>query len=179
MEVKSVSVLHKEPFLYLNNSSYVNNAGKLKSWTWAERPNNTHAVFIAALHRDKLVLINEFRVPVNGYVWSLPAGLIELNQTPLDTAVRELMEETGLSVKKLIRDNPVLTLTSPGMSNEGCYFVFVEAEGTPHTNLCEESEDIQVILATREQVAKILDMGENIDSKAYLIMMRFAEDGKI
>lgn len=179
MEVKSVSVLHKEPFLYLNNSSYVNNAGKLKSWTWAERPHNTHAVFIAALHGDKLVLIREFRVPVNGYVWSLPAGLIEDNQTPLETALRELTEETGLSLKKFIRDRSRITRTSPGMTNEGCFFVFIEAEGTPNTNLCEESEDIQVILATREQVAKILDMGENIDSKAYLIMMRFAEDGKI
>jgi ADP-ribose pyrophosphatase len=134
---------------------------------------------IPAIHGDKLVLIREYRVPIRGYVWGFPAGLIDQGERYSDTLLREIVEETGLTVKRIIRDDARLTRTSPGLTDEGCYFVFVEVEGTPSTENLEESEDIEVFLMPRKEVKKVIESGENIDSKAYLIMTRFVEDGKI
>jgi ADP-ribose pyrophosphatase len=179
MEVTNVKVLHKEPFLYLNSSSYINNAGKLKSWTWAGRPHNVSAVMVAATHGDKLVLIKEFRVPINGYIWGFPAGLVERGESPEDTAKREIFEETGLTISNYIRSTSPTTRTSPGMTDERLSIVFACATGIPNTRLLEDTEDIEVHLLTRIEVAHIIERGDEIDSKAYLIMLRFVEDGKI
>lgn len=179
MEVQTVKVIFKEKFLFVNNSTYLNNKGDSKVWTWAERPNLTSAVMVVATHGDKLVLIKEFRIPLNGRIWGLPAGLVEWGETPGDTASREIVEETGLTIKKLVRATSPTTYTSPGMSNESMTMIFAEVEGTPSTRLLEDSEDIEVFLMSRVEVANIIQSGDKIDSKAYLVMLRFAEDGKI
>ncbi len=41
-----------------------------------------------------------------GY-WSFPKGHGEINEKPLDSAIRELNEETGLSVQEILQDDPI------------------------------------------------------------------------
>ena len=59
------------------------------------------AVVICALHKaqNKLVLINQYRVPINKYIYELPAGLVDNNEDIETSVRRELKEETGLDVK--------------------------------------------------------------------------------
>lgn len=179
MEVDVVKTIHRTPYLNLNMSHYFDNSSVGKLWVWAERPNMTSAVMVAATHGDKLLLIKEFRVPLDGYIWGLPAGLVEHGESPEDTGRREAIEETGLRITKLIRASSPVTYTSPGMSNESLTIMFAEVEGTPSNKLNESSEDIEIHLLSRVQVASIIQRQERIDSKAYLVMLRFAEDGKI
>lgn len=40
--------------------------------------------------------------------WGFPKGHKELHETPLQTATRELVEETGLQVKSLLREEPLI-----------------------------------------------------------------------
>lgn len=179
MDVVNVQVIKKERHLILNGSTFSTKNGSLKVWHWAERPGNVSAVMVAALCNDNLVLIREFRVPINDYVWGLPAGLVESHESPEKTAEREMFEETGLTIKKVIRPISHFTRTSPGLTNEHIYYYFVEVEGTPSNSHLEETEDIEVFLCDRHDVAEILRDNKEVDSKAYLIMQRFAEDGKI
>lgn len=179
MNIKKVEVLLKTKFLGMNCSHYLDNQGSNKKWIWAERPNLTSAVMVAATHGDKLVLIKEFRVPLNDYIWGLPAGLVEYKESPEETGVREVTEETGLKITKIIRPTSSVTYTSPGMSDERLFLMFAEVEGTPSTKDIEASEDIEVHLLSRVEVANVIQSRDKIDSKAYLIMLRFAEDGKI
>ena len=54
------------------------------------------AVAIVALtDDDKVVLIKQFRKPIEQVIWEIPAGKLEIGENPKDCAIRELKEETG------------------------------------------------------------------------------------
>lgn len=68
---------------------------------------------------QRVLLIRQYRHPAGQYLWELPAGLRdEPGEQPLDTARRELAEETGLRAAAwatLVDLRP-----SPGFSTEVC-----------------------------------------------------------
>ena len=71
------------------------------------------AVAIVALtDDDKVVLIKQFRKPIEQVIWEIPAGKLEIGENPKDCAIRELKEETGYSAK---------FFTSAGFSNQKIY----------------------------------------------------------
>ena len=65
-------------------------------WEFVSRTGSTHAVVIIAEHEGKVILIEQFRVPVGGRCLELPAGLVgdeDKDATVEGTAVKELEEE--------------------------------------------------------------------------------------
>jgi 8-oxo-dGTP diphosphatase len=58
------------------------------------------AVFSDHTENQQILLIRRGNDPFKG-LWALPGGFIEMDETLVATAARELMEETGLSVEKL------------------------------------------------------------------------------
>lgn len=168
-------------YLNLNCSTYEEPfSGKTLNWVWVERPGSQNAVVIAALHKNKLVVIQEFRIPISDYEWGLPAGLIDFGETPEETVRRELTEETGLKVKRFIRPITSLIYNSSGLTNEGCHLAFVEAEGTPSRDLLDGSEDIYTYLLPQNKVRELIqDPQKKFGAKAYLIFERFATYGDI
>lgn len=46
---------------------------------------------------EKIVMIRQYRYPLDDYLYELPAGLIDAGETPDVAAVREMKEETGLA----------------------------------------------------------------------------------
>lgn len=59
-----------------------------------------NAVAILAIDGDDVILVEEFRYPV-GYVLEIPAGNIDKNESALECAKRELLEETGYYAKQI------------------------------------------------------------------------------
>lgn len=115
-------------------------------WEYAERTNASCAVIIIAVTPDdKLLFVEQFRVPMNANTIEMPAGLVgdlNANDTMEAAARRELLEETGWQadeVKVLI-----VGPTSSGMSNE--LIAFVRARGLTKINDGggDDSENITV-----------------------------------
>ncbi|MQA09731.1 MAG: NUDIX domain-containing protein [Pseudonocardiaceae bacterium] len=76
------------------------------------------AVAVVALDNDEnIVMIHQYRHPMGGRLWELPAGLVDVaDEHPVDTARRELAEEVGLAAGswELLVD----VAASPGFTDE-------------------------------------------------------------
>jgi 8-oxo-dGDP phosphatase len=102
------------------------------------------AVAVVPYHEssDEVVLVRQYRHPVRGQMWELPAGLIDVAGEPLaQVAVRELAEEADLCCGRL---DPLIDIhTSPGCSDERIR-IFLARDLTPaaapHARRHEESE---------------------------------------
>lgn len=119
------------------------------------------AICIVPLLRDKVMLIREFRYPLNSWCISFPAGLIEPGESLEEAVNRELMEETGYRVRTDI-DRALLVLPQPGFSSTGLaeesvqvVLAQVEAAGDAAP---EPSELIEPFILERDQVGTFLDL---------------------
>ena len=93
-------------------------------WEFVERRKGKSAVVILAVtDDDRIILVEQFRRPVNARVIDFPAGLVgdeDGHDDPGETAKRELLEETGYACANVIRltGGP----TSPGITSETVAF---------------------------------------------------------
>lgn len=139
-------------------ASRAKNEDELKIRT---RKNNADGVIIYSLYgekRDRVVLIRQYRYPVDDYVYELPAGLVEKGESFRAAAVRELHEETGLTLTPVDADRMYEEprYTTVGMTDEACATVYGYADGEISGRFMEESEEIEVVLADREECRRIL-----------------------
>ena len=169
----------KTKFVEFVTTKYINMDGKESEWCWVRRPNGRKAVVIACMVDDKLVVIKEFRVPIEGYEIGFPAGLIDEGESPEDAVRRELEEETGLKVEKILHiSKPVIS--SAGITDEAVHMAYVKATGKPNKDKLEASEDIDTFLLDKDEVAALMMYGdEPIGKSAYCVMRNFAKFGDI
>lgn len=126
--------------------------------------------------RDKVVLIRQYRYPIDGYIYEFPAGLVEEGEDFKEAGIRELKEETGLELQAI--DVPDMYskpfFTTIGMTDESCGTVYGYASGEPNIDGQEDSEEIQIVLADKDEVRRILKE-ENVAIMCAYQLMHFLE----
>lgn len=142
--------------------------------------NKPDGVLIYSLYgekRDKVVLIRQYRYALDGYIYEFPAGLVEEGEDYHEAAVRELYEETGLSLEPLhvapCLEKPMFTTI--GMTDESCATVYGYASGDISLEAQEATEEIEIVLADREEVRRIL-REENLAIMCGYMLMHFLKD---
>ena len=146
------------------------NPQTLKAVTHENRPDG---VLIYGIHGDKVVLIRQYRYPIGDYIYEFPAGLVEPGEDMEQAAIRELYEETGLRLTPIPAGSygrPFFTTV--GMTDESCGTVFGRCEGEPTSIHQEATEEIQVVLADREECRRIL-REENVAVQCAYMLMHF------
>lgn len=144
------------------------------------RENTPDGVIIYSLYgekRDKVVLVRQYRYTIGDYIYEFPAGLVEPDEEFHEGAVREMHEETGLKFTPL-KVNPAFEkpyFTTIGMTDESCATVYGYAEGEISKDAQENSEEIEVVLADREEVKRILKE-ENVAIMCAYQLMHFLQD---
>lgn len=125
------------------------------------RKNQADGVIIYALYgeqQDRVVLIRQYRYSIGNYIYEFPAGLVDEGEDFHAAGMRELKEETGLDFHPIsvdsIYSNPYFTTI--GMTDEACAAVYGTATGEISKEGLEDTEDIEVILADKEEVRRIL-----------------------
>jgi ADP-ribose pyrophosphatase len=127
------------------------------------------AVAIVAVDRDDTVtLVRQERVPAGGKVLELPAGIVEEGEPPLETAKRELAEETGLHGGEWAE--AATFFTSPGFTDEKLHlFVATGLErGEPRPDGDEALELVRVPLA---RVPSLIDECDDAKTLAGLLLL--------
>jgi ADP-ribose pyrophosphatase len=112
-------------------------------------------VIIATDENDEHILINrEFRLAPGEWVYNFPAGLIDPGEKPEESAVRELMEETGLELYE-VDDFINTSYSAVGFSNETNVCVVGKARGQfkPSTSAVEE---IEAAWYTKAEIRKLI-----------------------
>lgn len=193
--IKKLITLSKTKFLSLYDVEYKNKKGNAKHWTVASRKDfdtlneqyfngaeeRIDAVVIAALHVEskKLVCIRQFRVPLNDYVYELPAGLIDGDESIESSVKRELKEETGLNVIKFnYKKTKSNIYASAGMTDESFAMVFCTCEGDVSKEYLEDDEDIETIMVSQQEAKELIKQNIKMDVKAFFAIQAFSELGE-
>ena len=114
---------------------------------------------------NSVILVKQYRKAVNRFLLEIPAGKLEVNEEPRQTAIRELKEETGYEAENL---NYLLEFyTSPGYCNEKIYLFIASGliAGEPSP---DEGEYCDVVKYSIEELLKMVDRGEILDSKTII-----------
>jgi ADP-ribose diphosphatase len=123
------------------------------------------AVMMAMDEHDRILLVRQYRLPARSYLWELPAGRLDKNETPLQAAKRELVEETGYrakSWKKLVMFYP-----SPGYVAEKMT-IFLATGLTAGKADPMEDERIQTRWFSPREIEARIRTGKIIDAKTMI-----------
>ena len=123
------------------------------------------AVVVPLLPGNEIVLVRQFRYPIQQFVYELPAGKLNPGEDPAVCARRELEEETGYTAGHW----KVLTAiyTSPGFCNERLHLYLAtdlrKSEGGQQLEEGEASLTVESIPLPR--VIRMIEQGEIVDAK--------------
>lgn len=142
--------------------------------------NKPDGVIIYALYgekKDKVVLIRQYRFSIGDYIYEFPAGLVDEGEDYHQAGIRELREETGLTLHPLEVDEMYSRpyFTTIGMTDESCAAVYGTAEGQLSRDGLEDGEEIEVVLADRTEIRRILKE-ENVSLVCAYMMMHFLHE---
>lgn len=186
---KSIEKLTQNPFLNLYHMNAVTKNGKEFSYYFASRnpedrikvrtqDRHPEGIAIYAIRKEapgQLVMLRQFRYPLGTYMYELPAGLVDAGETPKESAIREMKEETGLSLEvynggDACFRNPFFL--AQGLTDESGVMVYGYASGEISAKGQEESEDIEVLFVDKEQARRILAK-ERVSVRAAFMLMNF------
>lgn len=127
---------------------------------------------IAITNDDCLILVKQYRKAAEDFLYEIPAGKLEVNEEPRETAMRELREETSYESNNLTYLSEFYT--SPGYSDEKIHLFL--AEDLYEVNAePEPGEFIEQIKVNIDDLIDMINKGEIVDSKT-IIGIYYAKD---
>ncbi|MBR2765340.1 MAG: NUDIX hydrolase [Blautia sp.] len=169
-QIKATSV-HNTPVNYFL-ASRSTEVPRLKLMTRRNDPDGVVIYSLYGENHDKVVLVRQYRYTIGDYIYEFPAGLIEPGENDEQGAVRELKEETGLTLTP-VQVDPMYRkpfFTTIGMTDESCSTVYGYASGQVTNRGEEDTEEIEIVLADRQEVRRILREEKVAIMCAYMLM---------
>lgn len=120
------------------------------------------AVVMPVNDAGEVLLVRQWRAPVEAAVWELPAGRVDEGEQPLKAAKRELREETGLEARQWRR--LALLHPSPGYVSE-CMHLFLATKLTQQEANPEEDEDLTLRWFTPRELERSMSTRQITDAK--------------
>jgi len=187
MKITGYKKLTDTKWINLFDVSYKDETGRERNWQLVSRNHRPKcvsgkfdipdAVLMIPFHTTakKLVVLREYRVSLAGYQYEFPAGLVDDNESIEEASRRELLEETGLSLKRITNISPPLYNTA-GLADESVVLVHCDCDGVPSTEENKGAEVIEVHLLSPADASNILsDEHVMCDVKLWMELNRFSQ----
>jgi ADP-ribose pyrophosphatase len=125
---------------------------------------------VAVTAAGKIPIVRQYRPAIEDFSWELPSGMVDAGETPIECCRRELMEETGLTVRVIrpLGENSPCT----GRLNNRIYSFFVEAG--ERVSPFEPEPGLAVKLVSPAEIARLIRAGAFI-SQLHLGALLLAE----
>ena len=121
-------------------------------------------VIVPVPEPGKVILIRQYRYPVNAFLWELPAGSVDEGETPEAAAARECHEEIGLVPSTVVRLSALQP--TPGYCDEEMIFFRVSGlETSDEQAHVDEDEDIEAKTFDLRDARDMVRRGEITDMK--------------
>ena len=123
---------------------------------------HSNAVAIVPIKDNKIFFVKQYRKAIEQVLLEIPAGLLEVNESPKEGALREVQEEIGYASDSM--EFLFNSYSSPGFTDEKTtYFL---AQNLYESKLvADDDEYIEVVSHDIEEVLKMIEDGEIEDSK--------------
>jgi ADP-ribose pyrophosphatase len=127
------------------------------------------SVAVLPVHDDgRLVLVRQYRYPVDAEVWELPAGRLDPGESVEDAARRELEEEVGLRPQRL--EALVVFYTTPGFCDEAMHLF--RATGLERVEARPEADErIETRTFTPTETREMIRRGEIREGKTLVALL--------
>lgn len=183
--IKKITKLTNNKFLNLYSLEAINKKNNTLDYYVASRRDinelklktkDTHAdaVMVYSIYgdnKDKIVLVKQYRYPIDAFVYEFPVGLIDKGENVIDAGCREFYEETGLSFTPIEVNNifSKAYYTSVGMTDEAISTIYGYSNGEINYSNLEDNEDLEVVIADKKEVLRILKEEQVAIKCAYLL----------
>ena len=156
----STAIGYESPWIRVDHSDVLNPAGNPGTYSVVHYKNI--AIGIVPIDEDGYTwLVGQYRYPLKEYSWEIPEGGGSLDVSPIESAKRELLEETGIQAEelKLISKMHLSNSTSDEVA-----LIYVATGLSFHHAEPEETEDLQVKKVHLSAFFKMVESQEITDS---------------
>ena len=128
-----------------------------------------------AVVNHKLALVRQYRYAVDSWQLELPAGGVELGESPEAAALRELTEETGLVPSASFYLG--MAYPSAGSTDEECHMVVALCDGSRTERQLDVGEQTELVMLSRSEVEQLLDSGSFAYMPLYVMWLKLERMG--
>jgi ADP-ribose pyrophosphatase len=127
---------------------------------------------VAVDAEDNVLLVKQFRKPVEKELLEIPAGGIDAGEDAEAAVIREMREETGLWPQRVERLGGFYS--SPGFCSEYLY-LYLATELTPSQLYAEDTAGIEVVQVPIKQIPELITSGRICDAKSIAGLLAYLE----
>lgn len=174
----SSELIYESPWIAVHKHQTINPAGNPAIYSVVKFKNK--AIGVVPLSNDGHTwLVGQWRYPLNQYSWEIPEGGGPLGEEPLETAIRELKEETGIVAKHF---QEIMQMHLSNSATDEHAFVFLATDLSFEEAEPEESEDLKLKKVHINEAFDMVMKGEITDaiSVAAIFKVKYLlEKGKL
>lgn len=169
---RSVEVVHDWTYSRLVTREVAAPDGEVFRRTYVDSPGAVAVVAVTA--DDEIVLVDQYRATIDDYLVEIPAGMRDKSGEPeIDTARRELEEETGYTAREWVSLGRMLS--TPGVSSGWVeLFLATGLEQVGSTPEGPEEMAMSVLLVPFDEAVRMCMESEITDSKSVIGVLRAA-----
>ena len=159
-QTKSSQKIYENPWISLTEHQVINPSGG--DGIYGEVHFKNYAIGILAIDEKNMIyLVGQYRYPLKQYSWELPEGGGPLGETPLDSAKRELLEETGLVAQHW---QEVLRMHLSNSVSDELGILYLAKDFEQFESQPEETEQLVVKKIPFEEAYQMVITGQITDS---------------